>query len=488
MALNNETEVKALVEKWDALLTEEEVGCPSLKNAAQKANVAQLLENQERYLDENQTAAGDLGVFTPIIVPTVRRIAPALLANQIVGVQPMNGPTGYAFAWRSSYAGDGTNSLGAGVNPLHRGDSASTKQGPQFASSIITVSAATDGSTADLAPVAGNSISRSGGNAIGVIKYVEGNNLLVEWADPATQLVVTDAIEYKATWTFGSTTIVAVYGNEAQFNTILQNYSGPYSTAAGEQLNGTNMKSMRVHMERMSVEAVTRKLKAEYTLEMAQDLKAVHNMDAEAELMNVLQYEIAAETDRELVDAINNNATVLSQNWDYGNVGTQGATAGFADGQWEQEKVRTLYSKILKESNRIAITTRRGQGNFIIASPNVVAALESLSDFMYAPVNNDLAGIGSVTKAGTIGNRFTVYTDTFATSDYVTVGYKGPSNLDSGVVFCPYIPIMMQKVQHEDTFQPAIGVLTRNAIMYNMNGTDAYYRKFTCDFTGSAFA
>ena len=244
-------------------------------------------------------------------------------------------------------------------------------------------------------------------------------------------------------------------------------------------------------MERTTVTAQTRKLKAEYTLEMAQDLKSMHNMDAESELMNVLQYEIAAEIDRDLVAAINNNATQVT-GWAYGNVGPQTNTAWNADGQWEVEKFRTLYTRVIKEANRIAITTRRGPGNFIICSVNVVSALEGLNNFLYSSVPNDVGPVGGVTKVGTLDGRFSVYVDTFSdlssTGDYVTVGYKGPSVLDSGVIYCPYIPLMMQKVIHEETFQPAIGVLTRSAIAYNMNGTQNYYRLIPTDFSNSQLA
>lgn len=243
-------------------------------------------------------------------------------------------------------------------------------------------------------------------------------------------------------------------------------------------------------MERAMVEAKTRKLKAEYTIEMAQDLKAVHNMDAEAELMNVLQYEIAAEIDRDLLAAINDNSASVTS-WVYGDTGVPAAAtsiAGEADGQWEQEKFRTIYTKIIKEANRIAVETRRGPGNFIVVSTNVVSALEGLNNFLYSQVANDVGPVGGVTKVGSLDGRFGVYVDTFSREEYVTVGYKGASNMDTGVVFAPYIPLMMQKITHEATFQPAIGVLTRSAIAYNLQGTDKYYRRFTVDFTNSQLA
>ncbi len=487
---------KMLVEKWDDLLSAKGNNIKPIEEREMKAIVAQLLENQEQWLGENQNVAGDLGVFTPILVPTVRRIIPALVANQLVGVQPMSGPTGYAFAWRASYAGTGANPIANAVNPLHRGGQ--TADNAQFKSVIILVPAASS------IVLGENVLATSGGTVQGVVKYVETTAdeqfkaVLVDLAfsgdpiGPTAPFAVDTPCFFQAEDT--SRNVSSIINNEAMFNLVLRNYTGPMSTAAGEVLGddgGTdNFPSMRVSMERQSVEAETRKLKAEYTMEMAQDLKSVHNMDAEAELMNVLQYEIAAEVDRALIHAINTNAATVT-NWAYGaySPGYPGSSAvtGNADGQWEQEKMRTLYTKIIKEANRIAVTTRRGTGNFLVASPNVVGALEGLNNFMYSPVSNDLGPIGSVTKVGMLDGRFAVYLDTFATSDYVTIGYKGASNLDTGVVFCPYIPLMMQKITHEKTFQPAIGVLTRSAIMYNMMGTNNYYRKFAVDFTGSQF-
>ena len=278
-------------------------------------------------------------------------------------------------------------------------------------------------------------------------------------------------------------TISYVMNNEAGYNLIFKNYSGWYTTAVGETKGtaGNEMNSMKMSLERKSVEVQTSKLKAEYTIELAQDLKNVHGLDAEAELINILDYEITAEKDRRLVDQINAVATV-STPWVYGAVGN---ASGTADGRWEQEKFRTLYTKIIKEANQIAITTRRGAGNFIIGSINAITALEGLSSFMYSAVPGQVqAGIGIV-KVGTLDGRFSVYIDTFAFTDYITVGYKGQSQFDTGVVYCPYIPLMMQKVVDPKTFQPKIGFMERSATMTNLYGANNYYRRFACDFTGS---
>lgn len=490
-----------LVEKWGKLLDAETGSVKAVTDRDKRAIMAQLLENQEQWLSENTTAAADIGVFTPILVPTVRRIFPALVANQIVGVQPMSGPVGYAFAWRASYAGDKSalGTMNAAVNPLHRGQTEDSIDGPTFVSVVLihaTFTLATNIAVGDLVRSGGS----SGGNEHGIVKYFELTDglvkVLVEYALTGTAIdfpiTTADPVFYSSTPATGRA-VTAVFDNEAGYNTILRDYAGPQDTAAGEVLGetGTEMKQMRVAMERVTITAQTRKLKAEYTLEMAQDLKAMHNMDAEAELMNVLQYEIAAEIDRDLVAAINNNAT-QTDGWVYGVVGAQTNVAWAADGQWEIEKFRSLYTRVIKEANRIAVTTRRGPGNFVIASVNVISALEGLNNFLYSAVPNDVGPVGGVTRVGTLDGRFSVYVDTFSdlssTGDYVTVGYKGPSNLDSGVIYCPYIPLMMQKVIHEETFQPAIGVLTRSAIAYNMFGTENYYRLIPVDFTNSQLA
>lgn len=505
---------KRLVEKWSPLINATGKGTPVIEET-HKPGMAQLLENQEKWLRENANDTGNLGLFTPILVPMARRIGPGLVANQIVGIQPMSGPTGFAYAWRSYYAGTGENKMDPAVSPLHRdGGVASTvgtyttaqsADGPTFLSSVIIVADASGATLySDTDKNSTGVISGSlTGNAAGYIKYIDTTNnaILVQWKDVTTKALcaVGEEVDFAETYSAsGDTTVSAIFNNETQYNLILPDYATRRATAAGEVLGDDadgedHFPSMGVSMERAAVVAQTRKLKAEYTVEMAQDLKAMHALDAEAELMNVMQYEIAAEIDRSLVAEINGAATAVS-GWKYslynagypnGSGGLSTTTPFISDGNWEQEKFRTLYTKIVKEANMISVATRRGPGNYILVSPNVVSALEGLNNFMYSQVGSDLGSIGGVTRAGTLDGRFAVYVDTFARTDYATVGFKGPGNLDTGVIYCPYIPVMTQKIVHEKTFQPAIGMMTRDAILYNMNGTKAYYRKFTADFTGS---
>jgi len=514
----SEARQSSLVGKWSPLLEANDEKLAPVKDNSMKKSVAVQLENTEKWmkeqgylvedangqLSEATSVAANLGVFTPIVIPTTRRIAPGLLANQIVGVQPMSTPTGYAFAWRASYAGDGSgtaqsssSALGVAntVSPLHRGDTASTKAGPQWGS-VILIFTTGPGATSDVA--VGDDVrdtTGGGGNIHGTVKYFETSDgvekVLVDYVmsgdNPAFPFATATDLFFETDndEAFQCTSIV---GNEIMHNAILKGYSGPVTTAAGEAL-GSDMKEISTTMERVTVTAQTRKLKAEYTIEMAQDLKSVHGMDAEAELQSILQYEVTQEIDRELIAAINDNATAAT-GWSYGAVGVQSDNATYADGQWEQEKLRTIYTKIIKESNLIAKTTRRGPGNFIIGSINAISALESLSNFMYAPVAGNVTPIsGGVSRVGTIDSRFAVYVDTFNEgADYITVGHKGAGNMDSGVIYCPYIPMMLMKTIHEQTFQPVMGVMTRSAIAYNLNGTANYYRKFATAFTNSQFA
>ena len=195
-----------------------------------------------------------------------------------------------------------------------------------------------------------------------------------------------------------------------------------------------------------------------------------------------MEYEIGAELDRELVDLINTKATVTPA-WNYGSVNVANGTA---DGRWEAEKIRTLYNRLLREANQVALTTRRGSANFIIASSNVCAALETLSGFLYAAVPGTVKPTIGVAKVGTLDGRFTVYMDTFAYTDYITLGYKG-EGYDNGIIYCPYVPLQMQKVIDPTTFQPKIGFMTRDAIAGNLYGTQNYYRTFVVNFGSSSF-
>ena len=520
-------ETKMLVEKWSQMINSDE----ALLKAKKVKNVeamAQLLENQEKYLTEVQTTVADVAQYTPILVPAVRRIFPNLLANEIVGVQPLSGPTGYAYALRFNYQGaGGKNNItqsptypSSGINPYTTygadGGNRMQRNSQSFsgAALVVTGTLATAVGTDNFIIKADGSTPVTWGDVVyaetlyGVTKILINLTKSQATYDSVhlnTQLLALDGTSKISAGGADATNvtgfqIVGFHNNEAGFNLIFgSQYAAYMDTASAEYLNINNMKTMGMSIERFPVEAQSRKLKAQYSIELAQDLKNVHGLDAEAELINIIEYEISAELDRELADAIYSIA-MAAGTWAYGSAGVvyDAATGGgaltgvitqavAADGRNELEKFRTLYTRIIREANAVALQTRRGAANFIIASLNVVSALETLSNFMYAAVPGNIEPQLGVAKVGTLDGRFTVYLDTFAYTDFFVVGYKGASAFDTGVVYCPYVPLQIQKVTDPTTFQPLIGFLTRDAIVGNLFGAEKYYRKVTCNFTGSSF-
>lgn len=248
---------------------------------------------------------------------------------------------------------------------------------------------------------------------------------------------------------------------EALFDTIDDTFSGPSATAAAEVAEPANM---GFTIEKQSVEAKTRQLQAEYSMELAQDLKAVHGLDAEAELANILSTEILAEINREVINKINTEAKP-------GGVSASGAfdLDTDADGRWAVEKFKSLLFQIEIEANEIAKGTRRGKGNYIVASSNVASALAAAGVLDYSPAMSTDLNVDDTgnTFAGLINGRLKVYVDPFSTADYVTVGYKGASAYDAGVFYCPYVPLTMVRAVAENTFQPKIGFKTRYGLVSN---------------------
>lgn len=278
--------------------------------------------------------------------------------------------------------------------------------------------------------------------------------------------------------------------DEALFDTIDQ-FAPSTSTSVGE---GNITKDMGFTIEKVVVEAKTRALKAEYSMELAQDLKAIHGLDAEAELANILSTEILAEINREIVRTINSQAKI-------GALTSNVQTAGIfdlstdADGRWSVEKFKGLLVQIERESNTIAKETRRGKGNVVICSSDVATALVAAGMLDYTPAisaNLNVDDTGN-TFAGVLNGRTKVYIDPYATGDYVTVGYKGTNPYDAGIFYCPYVPLQMVRAVGENDFQPRIGFKTRYGMVSNpyvgdtaSDGlatarTNQYYRIFRVD-------
>lgn len=383
-------DLKKLMVKWGDILNEGS----EFKTEKIKKITALMLENQANYLME--TGGSTQGAFDPaggyassgefhkIAVPMVRRTFPELVAHEIVGVQPLTGPVGLAFALRfkAGQAYDGTVGTEVGYNTID---------------------------------------SNYSGSASGGMTTEEGERLGSNSGD-----------------TLG-------YG---------------LGIGSGQQISELNFT-----IEKAQVEATTRKLRSRWSMEVAQDLKAMHGLDLEEEMMDVLAYEITAEIDREIIATI--RAAATADTWDY---------TSDADGRWEVEKYRNLYMKILKRSNDIAKNTRRGPGNFIVASPSVCASIESMSSFTTAPVPNDVnTAITGVSRLGSLDGRMVIYRDTFATVDEVVIGYKGPSEYDTGVIYLPYIQLMSSKATFEESFNPTIGLMSRYAIHSHIFGASNYY-------------
>ena len=287
---------------------------------------------------------------------------------------------------------------------------------------------------------------------------------------------------------------------EALFNVPDTAFAGPVDTATGEGLTGNAAKTgltngasgegfgqMGFTVDKTTVTAKTRALKAEYSMELAQDLKAVHGLDAEAELANILSTEILAEINREVIDTVNAKAIA-------------GGIAGAfdldqdADGRWAVEKFKSLLFQIEVEANAVAKATRRGKANFVLCSSNVASALAAAGVLDYAPAlstNLNVDDTGNV-FAGMINGRLKVFIDPFSSADYVTVGYRGTNAYDAGLFYCPYVPLTMVRAVDQNSFQPKIGFKTRYGLVANpfaggagtgdglgTDGANPYFRTFS---------
>ena len=409
-----------LMEKWGPVLNHE--SAPEISDNYRKAVTARLLENQEVALKEERAQAqgnfiseahanatgANIATFDPVLISLVRRAMPNLIAYDIAGVQPMNGPTGLIFAMKSKYsAQNGSEAL---FNEADSDFSGAGTQGGGSSSLVGDINP--DGVTGE------SSADAAGGSA----DYVE------------------DA--------FG--------------------VGSGMATSAAETLGmsgGTTFNEMAFSIEKATVTAKSRALKAEYTMELAQDLKAVHGLDAEGELANILSAEILAEINREVIRTINVKAKL-----GYSTDGIFDLDASSdVDGRWMVEKFKGLIMQIEKMANVVAKETRRGKGNFIICSSDVASAIAAAGMLDYTPAlsaNLNVDDTGN-TFAGVLNGRTKVYVDPYANRDYVTVGYRGSNPYDAGLFYCPYVPLSMVKAVGEEDFQPRIGFKTRYGMQQN---------------------
>ena len=438
-----------LQEKWAPLLNYEGLG--SIEDSHKRAVTATLLENQEKFLREQNafsdsgsflteqpnvntqtganagfsagaTATGPTAGFDPVLISLIRRAMPNLVAYDLAGVQPMTGPTGLIFAMRSRYTSQsGTEAFYDEVDSAFSGrDKASNGQ---------------DGHSD---AVAGMGTTAQSGTNPSVLNPV------------------------------GSASSLGYRVGQGM------------RTDDAESLDGTGnnaFNQMAFSIEKVTVTAKSRALKAEYSLELAQDLKAIHGLNAEAELANILSTEILAEINREVIRTIYKTA-------EQGAVQNT-ATAGVFDldidsnGRWSVEKFKGLLFQIERDANAIAQRTRRGKGNIIMCSADVASALTMAGVLDYTPALNANLNVDDTgnTFAGTLMGKFRVYIDPYAANltsanatpgnQYYVVGYKGTSPYDAGLFYCPYVPLQMVRAVGENSFQPKIGFKTRYGIVAN---------------------
>ena len=444
-----------LQEKWAPILDHNEI--EAISDKYRKSVTSVLLENQERFLKEERglvteaaptnslggtgfsggsTATGPVAGFDPVLISLIRRSMPKLIAYDICGVQPMTGPTGLIFAMRST----------KGTNRDINNSAVET-----FFNEVDTEHSS-ENSADGLA-----SNDQTGSNP----------GLLADGA---------------SNYTIGG-----------------QGMTTAQSEALGDG-SSNHFNEMGFSIEKVTVTAKSRALKAEYSLELAQDLKAVHGLDAESELANILSTEVLAEINREVVRTVYKIARPGAQN--------NTATAGVFDldvdsnGRWSVEKFKGLLFQIERDMNAIGHETRRGKGNILICSADVASALSMAGVLDYTPAlagnSNLLPDDNSSTLAGTLNGRIKVYVDPYSANvsdrHFYVAGYKGGSPYDAGLFYCPYVPLQMVRAVGQDTFQPKIGFKTRYGMIANpfAEGTDQgggdldpnknrYYRRVLVD-------
>ena len=471
----NGSKMQRAVAKWRKVLDYSSNSIPAIQNEHVYKTTAMLLENQEQLCFQESNNAGSNGVFgatlqptgvpgiansdsyasgdarlPKILIPMIRRTFPELISNEIVGVQPMGGPVGLAFALRYAYQGDTLSDSGIDGKTTGGGS------GSSF----------------------GNQLKAAYTGGAGLPDDELGYQLL------DTRFTGTSAafLSGHAEWTFAD--------QDRGIAELLSNY----------ELTG-KIPQIELKFDKTAVEAGTRRLATRWSVELEQDIKNMNGIDIDGELTNAMSYEIQAEIDREVVMRMIQTAF------------NAGAGAGFsiwspvsADGRWTAERNITFYQRLIIESGRMAARNRRGAANFVIATPRVCSILEMLPDFKVYEINGTVstAGVG-IAKVGTVGSRWTVYRDTRTevqntslyspnyysgqTSgvEYALLGYKGSEYYDTGIIYCPYIPIMVQRTIGPNDFAPRVGLMTRYGIVNNIFGANLYYHLIIVKGLGTAF-
>jgi hypothetical protein len=468
-----------LLEKWAPVLNFKSDSVRGISDDNTRLNTAILLENQEQWCESNTAGNGgafgggasNYSIYNPgagtinsgdnyapgdsrlpkILIPMIRRTFPELISNEIVGVQPMSGPVGLAMALRYTYNSDG---LGTGIDGI-----GTARGGP------------------------------------GTAPFNSGGAYNPNPTPPAATGEL--GYQYLDTRFTGASSARLSGGNGFTFNAADQ---GVAQILSAFEITG-NIPQVEVKFEKSAVEAGTRRLGARWSVELEQDLKNMNGIDIDAEITNAMSYEIQAEIDREMIirmiqAAINGGVGPGVSFW----------SPASADGRWLVERNRDFYQKLIIEANRIAARNRRGAANFIVATPRVCAILEMLPEFQWVPVQGDVATQPTgVAKVGSVGGRFSVYRDTRtevqnsslygsvgygspnAGIEYALLGFKGSEFYDTGIIYCPYIPIMVQRTIGPNDFAPRVGLLTRYGVVDNIFGSNLYYHVVIVQGLGQAF-
>lgn len=477
----DENRAKQLVEKWKPILEYKSANVAPIEDEHTRLNTAILLENQEQWClnEDTSTGGGAFGSgggtqavpgsynqfsrdqYAPgdarlpkILIPMIRRTFPELITNEIVGVQPMSGPVGLAFALRYKYNKSG---LGGG-NGVDAPNSVSSPGTHRIGSDYGTY-------TPDSPGVA--------------------NELGYQYLDTR----------------FTGTSSARLSGDGAGYWDFADQDQGVAEILKNFEINA-NIPQVDISFEKTAVEAGTRRLGARWSVELEQDLKNMNGIDIDAEITNAMAYEIQAEIDREML--IRMIQAAFSAGFGEGYSVWSPASA---DGRWLAERNRDFYQRLIVEANRVAVRNRRGAANFIVATPRVCAILEMLPEFQWVPVqgNVNTQPVG-VAKVGNLGGRFNVYRDTRTEVqntntygnvgytngqsggvEYALLGYKGPEFYDTGIIYCPYIPVMVQRTIGPNDFAPRVGLLTRYGVVDNIFGANLYYHVIIVSGLGDAF-
>lgn len=469
-------EASSLVNRWGKVGLLEGIG-----NKWDRSTTAVLLENQ-RLINEQSTDTGDIAQFKRISIPLVRRIYPQLIANKIVSVQPLLGPTGLVYYLRFRYSTNKGSTRGA-TQPGFPGDDALTLQ--QLASGDANLDiwythqfvsnetqAALGGSavqqyTLEHTPVLAGTMTGSvyrGSTLVQTFVVNSSNSFTFTSVGSPAVYVHTAAINLvtgvvTANWWDGSTP------TDPTANSVIFNYE--YNLEAQQDLPEINLV-----VESEDIVATTRKLKAVWTYEAQQDLRSQHNLDAEAELTAVLAQEINLEIDREVLTDLRNNAGTVSA-WDFNT----------ALGDTIKEKYESLYVKIVELSNVIHRKTLRGGANWLVTSPEVASIFETATAGFAPTMSDTFTSSLGIQYVGTINSKWRLYKDPLFPTGQILFGYKGDSYMDSGYFYCPYVPLTQTPtVLDPESFTPRKGLMTRYGKKLLREGAKFYGRMSIANF------